>query len=448
LFVATTACKKQAPATPPAPATASVAAAPLPAQASATAEEAPAAKSAISDPCPMPGEDAAACPKAPGKIDDDVQVAHVLVSWDGALPGKVVGRDKAGALKLATEVAHEARKTGADFMALLWKHSSDPGPGVYKVTPDMRRRYVPEFTGMALSLGVGQVDVVESRFGYHVMKRVPFDFVAPDKPLEKLATDACPQAGEDPASCPSTQEPKPAKAVVTHLMIAYTGSIPGKEVTLTKEQAKTKAIELLHAARKQGADFDALVKAHSEFPGPTTVAVTADGRIPPTFRQLALSLGKGQIDAVETENGFHVVKRLPVDEVPEAPLAKVATDPCPQAGEDPASCPSAQTPKPEKTTVMHILIGYKDSLPGENVTRTKDEAKKKAVELLHAARKKGADFAALMKDNSQDPGPGTYPVTPDAGLVPPFKQLSLSLGNGQIDVVETNFGFHVIKRTE
>ena len=124
------------------------------------------------------------------------------------------------------------------------------------------------------------------------------------------------------------------------------------------------------------------------------------------------------------------------------------SDRCPQAGEDPAACPSKQTPKPTKVTVMHILIGYQGSLPGETVTISKDEAKKKAIGLLHEARKKGADFAALMKANSQDKGPGTYPVTPDAGLVPPFKQLSLTLGKDQIDVVETNFGFHVIKRTE
>ena len=53
-----------------------------------------------------------------------------------------------------------------------------------------------------------------------------------------------------------------------------------------------------------------------------------------------------------------------------------------------------------------------------------------------------------MKANSQDPGPGTYPVSPEAALVPPFKQLSLTLGKGQLDVVETSFGYHVIKRNE
>ena len=53
-----------------------------------------------------------------------------------------------------------------------------------------------------------------------------------------------------------------------------------------------------------------------------------------------------------------------------------------------------------------------------------------------------------MKANSKDPGPGTYPVDANAQLVPPFKQLGLSLGKGQIDIVETSFGYHVMKRVE
>jgi hypothetical protein len=327
LALSVTACKKNEPAPAPpaatpeaAPAADATAAAPapstpgpvpMPAAPSPAAVDKNLGQSALTDACPMPGEDAAACPKKPDKVDDNIQVGHVLIGWDGSLPGKKVGRTKEEAFKLATQLAHDARKPGADFVKLIWAHSDDPGPGVYKVTPDLRGRYVPPFSAMATALGEGQVDVVETKFGYHVMKRLPFAFVPPEKPLEK-----------------------------------------------------------------------------------------------------------------------------------------VATDPCPQAGEDQATCPTAQTPAPTTATVSHILIGYQGSLPGENVTRTKDEAKALAIKLLHDARKKGADFAKLMKDNSQDPGPGTYPVSPDAHLVPPFKQLSLTLGKGQIDIVETSFGFHIIKRTE
>ncbi len=41
-----------------------------------------------------------------------------------------------------------------------------------------------------------------------------------------------------------------------------------------------------------------------------------------------------------------------------------------------------------------------------------------------------------------------YDVTPDAGLVEPFKKLSLRLKVGELGAVRTQFGMHVIKRVE
>ena len=284
---------------------------PPPAPVSPTAAPAPAAlEKVLTDACPMPGEDPAACPAKPATVDDNIKVAHVLVGWDGSLPGKPIKRTKEEALALAKQIAHEARKPGNDFIGLVWKHSDDSGPGVYDVTPNMRGRYVPQFTAMALSLGVGQVDIVPTRFGFHVMKRVPFDFVTPEKPLIKVLTDLCPAAGEDPATCPTEQNPKPTKTTVSHILIGYMGSLPGENVTLTKDEAKKKAIEIAHQARKKGADFAALMKANSKDPGPGTYPVDKDAQLVPPFKQLGLSLGKGQVDIVETSFGFHVMKRV------------------------------------------------------------------------------------------------------------------------------------------
>ena len=39
-------------------------------------------------------------------------------------------------------------------------------------------------------------------------------------------------------------------------------------------------------------------------------------------------------------------------------------------------------------------------------------------------------------------------MTPDAGLVEPFKNLSLRLKVGEVGVVKTQFGIHIIQRTE
>jgi hypothetical protein len=284
---------------------------PPPAPVSPTAAPAPAAlEKVLTDVCPMPGEDPAACPVKPATVDDNIKVAHVLVGWEGSLPGKPIKRTKDEALTLAKEIAHEARKPGNDFIGLVWKHSDDNGPGVYDLTPNMRGRYVPQFTAMALSLGVGQVDIVPTRFGFHVMKRVPFDFTPPEKPLMKILTDVCPAAGEDPATCPTEQTPKPTKTTVSHILIGYMGSLPGENVTLTKDEARKKAIEIAHQARKKGADFGALMKANSKDPGPGTYPVDKDAQLVPPFKQLGLSLGKGQVDIVETSFGFHVMKRV------------------------------------------------------------------------------------------------------------------------------------------
>ncbi len=293
-------------ATPPTPAVDPAKAASATAGAAA---KGPLGASILTDACPAPGEDAATCPKKPDKVDDNIQVGHVLIGWDGSLPGKKIGRNQDQAKQLAVQVAHEARKTGADFVKLIWAHSSDPGPGIYKITPDLRMRYVPAFTAMALSLGEGQIDVVETKFGYHVMKRLPFDFKAPEKPLEKVATDACPAAGENPKTCPTVQDPKPVKATVSHILIGYQGSLPGENVTRTKEEAKKLAIDLLHEVRKTGADFAAAMKKNSQDPGGGTYPVTPEAGLVPPFKQLSLSLGVGQIDIVETSFGFHIIKR-------------------------------------------------------------------------------------------------------------------------------------------
>jgi hypothetical protein len=309
-LVGAVACKKQEPAPPVAEAQkpAEPAAAAAPEAASPTAPATP-SLSVLNDPCPMPGEDAAACPSRPGAVDPQIMVAHVLIGWQGSLPVKTE-RTKADALKLATEIAHEARKAGTDFIPLVWKHGQDPGPGVYPVNPETRGRYVPPFTAMAESLGVGQVDVVETGFGYHVMKRVPNDFVAPDKPLEAVMTDACPGDGEDAAACPSKQEPKPTKTKVSHVLIGYAGSLPGTPVTRTKDEAKALAVKLAHDARKKGAKFEDLMKANTQDPGPGTYDVTPDAGLVPTFKQLGLTLGVGQVDVVETPFGYHVMKRV------------------------------------------------------------------------------------------------------------------------------------------
>lgn len=119
-------------------------------------------------------EVAAASASAPKPPPDAVAAQHVLVAYKGAKgAAKTITRSKADAKKRAEEVAAEA-KSGADFAALAAEYSDDPGSkdrmgSVGKFT---REKMTKPFSDAAFALDVGEVsDVVETEFGYHVIKR-------------------------------------------------------------------------------------------------------------------------------------------------------------------------------------------------------------------------------------------------------------------------------------
>jgi parvulin-like peptidyl-prolyl isomerase len=106
--------------------------------------------------------------------------------------------------------------------------------------------------------------------------------------------------------------------------------------------------------------------------------------------------------------------------------------------------------EPANIEAAHILIAYQGARA--RGTREKAEARKVAEGLAGRARK-GEDFAALAREFSDDSGSkvnggslGSF--TKDA-MVAPFSKAAFALRVGQVsDVVETEFGFHVIKRTK
>lgn len=98
-----------------------------------------------------------------------------------------------------------------------------------------------------------------------------------------------------------------------------------------------------------------------------------------------------------------------------------------------------------RVRASHILIG----VPQNADAATRQQAKSKAETLLKDL-KAGKDFAATAKANSQDPG--SAPNGGDLGyfeqgqMVPPFEQAAFALKAGEIsEIVETQFGYHIIK---
>jgi peptidyl-prolyl cis-trans isomerase C len=105
---------------------------------------------------------------------------------------------------------------------------------------------------------------------------------------------------------------------------------------------------------------------------------------------------------------------------------------------------------PAQVRASHILVKTQGKSEEE-----KSALRKKAEELLAEARKPGADFAALARENSDCPSRerggdlGFFPRTGPGSMVEPFADAAFSLGIGEIsDVVETGFGYHIIKVTD
>jgi len=118
----------------------------------------------------------------------------------------------------------------------------------------------------------------------------------------------------------------------------------------------------------------------------------------------------------------------------------------------------SREPVTNRARVKHILIGWKDlaeNYGGHMDARAAKRSKRDAeaeVESLTSQLKGGADFDTLMQAHSEDSGlaanPDGYQVTPDAQLVLEFRGLGLRLQVGEVGVVESSFGFHIMKRVE
>jgi len=102
---------------------------------------------------------------------------------------------------------------------------------------------------------------------------------------------------------------------------------------------------------------------------------------------------------------------------------------------------------PESVRASHILIGT----DGKATDEDKTKAREKANALLKRV-KAGEDFAALAKENSTCPSGaqgGDLGAFTKGQMVPAFETAAFALKPGEIsEVVETRFGFHIIKVME
>jgi parvulin-like peptidyl-prolyl isomerase len=237
-----------------------------------------------------------------------------------------------------------------------------------------------------------------------------------DIPLDDSVPDNRERWPRQPATPPS-------QVAIRTILIPYKGAKNAPDARRSKAEAERRAQRLAKAARKKGADFEALARRFSEAPVAerTEVKVVSPGDLPKPLERASFGMGVDQVsDAVATKQGYIVAMRV----------------------------------QPEEYSSAHILIQYKGAkLAPVAITRTKAEAKTLAEKVRVQAAKPDAQFAVLAARNSDSPsriGGGVLrPMAP--GLMPAdynnYIDAVRKLKVGEVSpVVETPFGFHIIKR--
>ncbi len=110
--------------------------------------------------------------------------------------------------------------------------------------------------------------------------------------------------------------------------------------------------------------------------------------------------------------------------------------------------------RPDSLRASHILIAYKGAYNSQD-TISKEDAEAKANELLDqlkAAKNNDELFAELATANSSDPGSkekgGDLDWFTDGRMVPQFNEFVVNNPVGTLGIVETPFGYHIIKVTD
>ena len=103
----------------------------------------------------------------------------------------------------------------------------------------------------------------------------------------------------------------------------------------------------------------------------------------------------------------------------------------------------------DSAKVRHILIPYFGSLrSGPDVSRTKDDAKKTADSILRVLKLNRSKFNSLLSlssDQVSNEKQGVIDFAYIDGFAPEFRDFSFENRVGSVDVVETDFGFHIIE---
>ncbi len=212
---------------------------------------------------------------------------------------------------------------------------------------------------------------------------------------------------DNPDSIPS----QPEAVSLAHILIPI----------LPSEQAERKAQEKVQeilSALEAGVSFSHLAEVRSEDSGSKDkggdLGYFGRGEMVPEFEQASFSLQVGEITAVRSRFGYHVIR--------------------------------CEDKRENEVRARHILV----RVP---ISRSDTLRAKEVAEEVRAKAASGEDFSALVSEYSQDPS------TKDRGgelglfsleeLPPPFDEVVKDLGPGQTGgPILSEFGYHIVKVVE
>ena len=205
---------------------------------------------------------------------------------------------------------------------------------------------------------------------------------------------------------------------LAHILV----TVPAQATAEQIEQRRRKAVLALSELRR-GADFAQIAATYSDAPDALQggqLGWRAAGRLPSLFLETLQRLQPGEVsDVLRSPNGFHILKLL--EKRGQAAATGV-----------------------QQTHVRHILVRAREGVSDA-------EARSKLAAIRDRIMK-GADFAEMAKQNSED---GSASKGGDLGwvapgdTVPEFERAMNQLRDGEISQpVQTPFGWHLVQVLE
>jgi parvulin-like peptidyl-prolyl isomerase len=212
------------------------------------------------------------------------------------------------------------------------------------------------------------------------------------------------------------------RCAAQHILVSFQGAVNAPDSLLRTREEALDLVERIHAeVVHPDASFPVAARQYSDdvqtaYRG-GYLGSFVPGKMDKNFDQAAFGLQEFEISAViETPYGFHIIRRVPDLTV----------------------------------RVAHVLVSYSGTGAIDEKDRSRDAALQIAFDVAFRARQ-GEDFGELAREFSDDSRTkekgGRFSALRYGQMVPEFEDVAFGLAIGQVsDVVETEFGFHVIKR--